>query len=337
MPEAVQTAYRSCPPDIQNRIRRVCEVWRTRNVFEKPILDAIESRISEIDKSKGSSGKKTLMGNNLFSSSSSTGVPKELETVAPLQIAVTKATIAARPHIDAAQSEYVKITDPDAIQPSPPVYAARLSSLIKSLASAESSLSASIKARQALVSDIAKILEINKSALAKDEETYMEVESRKTSTEAKKREVEDAIMKGLASTDSPGALNAEENSPQAYMSERPEVEELTPEPEDLPLDTTSGGLDYIDEQPIETNPALAAALSGFDNGVTTGTVRKASGSGLNGMSAKRRKMSHDEDNAIPDLGPMENLLGSDVPTADDVTGDLDADVNELLAQEGAKA
>ena len=277
------------------------------------------------------------MGNNLFSSSSSTGVPKELETVAPLQIAVTKATIAARPHIDAAQLEYVKINDPDATQPSPPVYAARLSSLIKSLASAESSLSASIKARQALVSDIEKILEINRSALAKDEGTYMEVESRKTSTEAKKREVEDAIMKGLASTDSPGALNTEENDPQAYVSERPEVEELTPEPEDLPPDTMSGGLDYVEEDPAESNPALDAALAGFDDGATTGTIRKASGSGLNGMSSKRRKMSHNEDNPVPDLGPMENLLGSDAPTGDDTIGDLDADVNELLAQESAKA
>ncbi|KAK5239993.1 hypothetical protein LTR40_014117, partial [Exophiala xenobiotica] len=95
MAEAIQTAYRSSPPETQSKIRRVVEVWRTRNVFETPILEAIESRIDEVDKTKGSSGKKTLMGQSLFNSSSSTGMPKELETLGPLQIAVTKEIISA--------------------------------------------------------------------------------------------------------------------------------------------------------------------------------------------------------------------------------------------------
>lgn len=380
MAEAIQTAYRSSPPDIQGKIRRVVEVWRSRNVFEIPILEAIEARIDEIDKSKGSSGKKTLMGNSLFNSSSSTGMPKELETLAPLQIAVTKETITARPAIDAAQTEYTKLNDPSAALPSPPVHAARLSSLIKSLAAAESSVSASIKARKALIADLERILEINKSALAKDEETYLELESRKISSEAKKREVEDGIIRGLAAVDHSSAEAtmgaASIHSPSvdngaAGLSERPEIEELTPEREFASDDYEPGGFDNPNpQQPgpaIESpgsyqpsNPAVAAALAGFSGGdydpLTTfdgdaygntnsmQRIRSASGgSSMNGLNAKKRKLSHGEEDAVPDFGDM-GIVGfgqqetatapSGTAPSDGLLKNLDADVDELVRQEG---
>jgi hypothetical protein len=292
MAEAIQTAYRSSPPEIQSKIRRVVEVWRTRNVFEVPILDAIDGRMDEIDKSKGGGGKKkTLMGQSLFGSSSSTGggLPKELETLAPLQIEVTKQTIAARPALDAAQNEYTKLNDPGAVLPSPPVHAARLSSLIKSLAAAESSVSASIKARKALIADLERILEINKSALAKDDETYLTLDSRKVSTEAKKREVEDAIIRGLTSAEAssatssaatgadpgnhisppgPGAmpgLDTETNNPPlttttgAVLSERPEIEQLTDDEDDYGTTITTGMFDQDAPAPAPA-PASPSTL-----------------------------------------------------------------------------
>ncbi|KAI1607891.1 RNA polymerase II-binding domain-containing protein [Exophiala viscosa] len=381
LPEAIQTAYRSSPPEIQSKIRRVVEVWRTRNVFEAPILQAIEARVDEIDKSKGSGGKKTLMGNSLFNSTSSTGMPKELETLAPLQIAVTKETISARPAIDTAQTEYTKLNDPSAVLPSPPVHAARLSSLIKSLAAAESAVSASIKARKALVADLQRILDINVSSLAKDEETYMQLDSRKTSTEAKKREVEDAIIRGLSSAEqappdntlgagsvgevlSPGLDNGTgaDNSG-FFSSERPEVEALTPEP-----DEDDFGAFYQPQTPPQTepvqlasNPAIAAALAEYSStgnndynplgndfggiGNDYGSAglsraRSSSGPGLNGSSAKRQKMSHGDEEAVPDLGEMGMESFGDTEAAGgeyNPLQDLDDDVSELLRQEGGGA
>ena len=330
MPEAVQTAYRSSTPEIQHKIRRVVEVWKTRNVFEGPIVQAIEARLDDIDKAKGTGGKKTLMGKSLFSSSSGTDMPKELESLAPLQVAVTKATIAARPSIDTAQTEYIKLNDPDAVLPSPPVYAARLSSLIKSLATAESSISESIKTRNALITDLQKILEINKSALAKDEETFMDLSSRKTSTEAKKREVEDSIMKGLAlSENSPETPDGEGRNTRSgsagFISEPPEVEELTPEPEERP---TSVKHEIIDA-PGEVGTAAVTDPAS--------RVRSASSQSLTGISAKRRKLSHGQDNTIPDLGDMGmGNLEQDVATGGSALEDLDADVNELIRQESAR-
>ncbi|KIV90200.1 hypothetical protein PV10_07531 [Exophiala mesophila] len=306
MPEAISTAYRSSPPEIQSKIRRVVEVWRTRNVFDPQTQEAIEARIDQVDKSKGSSGKKTLMGQSLFSSNSSTGMPKELETLAPLQVAVTKETISARPAIDAAQNEYVKLNDPDVTLPSPPVHAARLSSLIKSLAAAESSVSASIKARKALIADLERILDINKSALAKDEQTHLELHSRKISTEAKKREVEDGIIRGLSSVEPDTNHAGNNNNNDEYNPvdglrspplndnghgsnnefNRPEIEALTPEadqdleePDGYDPNASLTSFSQTSAQPpsssttpnpiIPNNPAVSAALArfaGFNSG-----------------------------------------------------------------------
>lgn len=43
--EATATAYRGATNDVQNKLRRVVDVWRQRNVFELPIQEAIETRI----------------------------------------------------------------------------------------------------------------------------------------------------------------------------------------------------------------------------------------------------------------------------------------------------
>ena len=44
--EATATAYKGSTNDIQQKIRRVVEVWRQRNVFEGPILEAVETRVN---------------------------------------------------------------------------------------------------------------------------------------------------------------------------------------------------------------------------------------------------------------------------------------------------
>lgn len=43
--EAVAVAYKGAPHEVQQRIRRVVDVWRERGVFEGPIQQAVEARI----------------------------------------------------------------------------------------------------------------------------------------------------------------------------------------------------------------------------------------------------------------------------------------------------
>lgn len=300
--EAVQQAYRSSGSDIQNKIKRVLEVWKSRNVFEESILQAVQARIDDVDKSK-SSGKKTLMGNSLFASSS-TGMPRELESLGPLQTAVSRTELATRPLVDAAQAEYTKLNDPDNARPSPPVYAAGLSSLIKKLASAEAGLAENIKARKALVTDLKRLTEANESALAKDENLLAEFSEMRTTEEANKREVEDNIMRGLTTTPQ------QDDDTTTANNNRPDVEELTPEPEDMLAPAT----DTPTSVPAR-NLNLQGILAGFgqDNDTIapnpdTHTIPAAS-NGNGPPSSKKRKLSHDTyaastEAAMPDFGAM---------------------------------
>jgi regulator of Ty1 transposition protein 103 len=43
--EATATAYKGATNEVQQKLRRVVEVWRARQIFELPIQEAIEARI----------------------------------------------------------------------------------------------------------------------------------------------------------------------------------------------------------------------------------------------------------------------------------------------------
>lgn len=252
MAEAVQTAYRSSTTEIQQKIRRLIEVWRSRNVFEVPIQDAIEARLDEIDKTRPA-GKKSLMGGSLFGSSTgSGGLPKELESLAPLQLAVSKANLSTTSTLNTANTEYEKLNDPDALLPSPPLYAARLSALLKSLALAESSVAESVKARKALITELEKILETNRTSLNKEETTLTDLQTRKAGTETKRRDVEDNIRRTAnAESDTMyhhGNGERSDNFAPGMDKEmdRPEYEALTPPP--IEALTPPGGSPRMDQQ-----------------------------------------------------------------------------------------
>jgi serine protease inhibitor len=49
--EATATAYKGATNEVQQKLRRVVEVWRQRQIFELPIQEAIEARIEGISKS----------------------------------------------------------------------------------------------------------------------------------------------------------------------------------------------------------------------------------------------------------------------------------------------
>lgn len=48
--DATSAAYKGSSNEYQQRIRRVVEVWRQRNVFDGAILDAVEARIDGTSK-----------------------------------------------------------------------------------------------------------------------------------------------------------------------------------------------------------------------------------------------------------------------------------------------
>ncbi|KAL4979089.1 RNA polymerase II-binding domain-containing protein [Aspergillus desertorum] len=324
--EAVAIAYKGASNDIQQKLRRVVEVWRQRNIFEPPIQDAVEARVDEIDKSR-STGKKPLLGGSLFSGPSGS-TPLELQPLVPLQVALSKAAVAFGTSGATANVEYDKMNDQNTPLPTPPVHAARLSSLLKTLANAESSVSEVIKSRRALIDGLEKLLETNRTALSQEEALAMQLQHRKAETEAKKREVEDAIMRGLSAENTPAA-DSEGAGASGETVFRPAIEGLTPPPVEAitpigspnqqPQDVTSGAdneAQTIGGFSLGFDRPTGAPIAGL-SGIIQPSYGELQQESMNGFQAKKRKVTHGEEDYARFAG-----------------GDLDADVAELLNQEG---
>ncbi len=366
MAEAVQTAYRSSTTEIQQKIRRLIEVWRSRNVFEVPIQDAIEARLDEIDKTRPA-GKKSLMGGSLFGSSSgSGGLPKELESLAPLQLAVSKANLSTTSTLNTANTEYDKLNDQSAQLPTPPLHAARLSALLKSLAIAESSVAEIVKARKALISELEKILETNRTSLDREETTLTDLQNRKNETEAKRRDVEDNIRRAAnAESDTMYSNNGNGERSETFVvgmdkeMDRPEYEALTPPPvEALTPPGGSPRMDQQDEfqfqppaQPADTatgeaesdrNPDVQNLLASMSSAGATipPRARPAAGGqrpgmgmgmGMNGYSGSGSGSGRGNISKKRKVGHQASVGAGELPPGFGL--DLDEDVAEMIRQE----
>lgn len=294
-----------------------------------------------------------MLGGSLFSNSSGPAAPTEIQPLVPLQISVSKSVATANTATATADIEYDKLTDPSKPVPTPPVHAARLSALLKSLASAEGAVLESIKARRALLDGLEKILETNRTALAGEEMQHVEISSRKGIIEAKKREVEDGIMRGLSAESSPTTAhatlttdpthhtNGNNGAHESALSDprRPKMEELTPPPIESLTPVGSPLPETFDTSPAPTSgtthikngrpervqsqlPAPIPAVPGSDllSSLSMPPVRHYAGSptSAGGNAFKKRKLEND----FPDFGGGEDAMA-----------DLDEDVAELLRAE----
>lgn len=255
----------------------------------------------------------------------------------PLQTALTKASVSSTTAVTTANAEYDRMNDPNTPAPTPPVHAARLTQLLKSLANAENSVSEVIKSRQALVDALEKMLNENRAALDKERSLVAQLAERKAETETKKRDVEFAIMQGLAAEDTQynaQAEGAEASRPQVEALTPPPVESLTPvgspkaEPTTIttasaPAETVPASAPPSALQPFSLEPDSPVLEGGGLPGLSTtmASPPAPTDSSSNGVaaggSAKRRKVAH-----------------GDEEYAQYATGELDADVAELLKQEG---
>lgn len=299
-----------------------------------------------------------MLGGSLFSNFSGPSAPTEIQPLVPLQISVSKAVASANSAAATADVEYDKLTDPSKTIPTPPVHAARLSALLKSLASAEGAVLESIKARSALLDGLEKIVDLNKSALVAEGAQHAEFSNRKGLIEVKKREVEDGIMRGLSAESSPAAPHATlipdtkvhingKATPQpqdasSAQLERPHVEELTPPPvesltpvgspraegtQNYPTTSSTSTLVHTQQSPNHSHPApvpVASLLPGVTPGsdllssLSMPPVRHYPGTHSVGNGYKKRKLE-------PDF--------SGFGAGEDAMADLDEDVAELLRAE----
>ena len=124
-----------------------------------------------------------------------------------------------------ANTEFQKQFDTEQL-PAPPVYAARLSSLLKTLDSADAAIKGAIEARRSHIRNIERLLEQSKAALARDEQTATELQAKRQKTEETKDSVEKLIMENMDSGDGEG--EGDRSSGDKTPDESPEIEALTP-------------------------------------------------------------------------------------------------------------
>ncbi|KFY63000.1 hypothetical protein V496_04272 [Pseudogymnoascus sp. VKM F-4515 (FW-2607)] len=324
--EATATAYKGATNDVQQKLRRVVEVWRQRQIFETPIQDSIESRIDELDKNK-SSGKRGFGDGGIFSKGGAS-VPTELVPLVAPQQAITKLTAPTKTAVNAATIDYGKLTDPASVPPSAPVHAARLNGLLKTLANAEGAVAESIKARTLLIEGLEKILNTNRTILSKEQEQLSGLSTQRTEIDSKKREVEDVIMKGFGTGSSPATPTegspGQSHSPTTPAPEvdRPEVEALTP-PAFEPLSPSPAPETQaadVSQPSVETaTPSfssapgsdLLASLSAGPYGQLPATNGHENGEG---SANKRRKINLAYD--FPEMGGDDGMDGIDDDVAE---------------------
>ncbi|KAJ0117622.1 hypothetical protein J7T55_001820 [Diaporthe amygdali] len=295
--EAASVAYKGATPDVQNKVRRVVEVWRDRGVFELPIQAAIESRIEELDKARGA-GKSGLSNSSI----GGPAVPSELAPLVTSAQSVSKLALSLKAKTTSAEQEYAKNTDPKQPTPSAPVYAARLNGLLKTLATAEGAVAECVKARTELIGALEKLLGTNKASLETEQRQLAELAERKTTIEQKKADVEMAIMRGLADQ-APANRDGQSASP-VPEPDRPEVEALTPPPIEDDTDIYNAqGTDSFEPLPAQDSAnAQAQQPTGLETLSSLASQYSAVPVATNGSSGSNKRRKLDSADEIPDLG-----------------------------------
>ena len=182
----------------------------------------------ELDKTR-SSARVGGLGGPIFGGAAAS-IPTELVVLVSPQQTLSKSTPSAKAAVGSAESEYQRVVGTANSAPAPAVHAARLTGLLKTLATAEGAVSECIKARKDLISGLEKLLTSNRESLLEDERQLEELKQRRTSAESEKKDVELAIIGGLP-------MHNKEQTPANRPSgspvpepDRPMVEALTPPP-----------------------------------------------------------------------------------------------------------
>lgn len=284
---------------------------------------------TELDKARGTA-KAGAFGGSIFGSSlGPSSLPGELRDLVTPQQNVSKQVLPVRSSLSTANAEYDKLMNSKDPLPAPPVYAAKLSGLLKHLANAESAVSESVKARKELVAALEKILDTNRAALEADVAQQKKLAQRRQEVDVKRQEVELEIIKGMGG---PGGDDRHQSpqhggpsaSPVEQEPERPEIEALTPpsgDTDDLDFYNNDSGSPqgghqfHAPAQQLHHQPAYPSSAPGIEMLSNLASQYQSVPVAVNGSNKRRRVDSGDD---FPDLG------GDD---------GIDADVAEMIRKE----
>ncbi|KAK0861016.1 hypothetical protein LTR87_017113 [Friedmanniomyces endolithicus] len=258
--DGVGTAYKGAGEGVQGKIRRVVEVWRQRGVFDGAVLDIVEGRMGDVDRGKAggkNGGGMGKLGGSLLGAVVRERCQRDWRA---------KAVVGKEPAVESAEKEAAKMTDPAAVLPTPPVHAARLSAVMRTLANAQGAVEASILARRELLQELEKLVATNRVELEQEEAAVARLVMTREVIEAKKREVEDGIMRGLSNPPSPGVGTPTSGVPAASATQphgkengdAPDAEGFTPPPPEM--ESFTPDLAGIEGAPTEDTVTLDGSI-----------------------------------------------------------------------------
>ncbi|CCC10691.1 hypothetical protein SMACR_04470 [Sordaria macrospora] len=291
--DATALSYKGATSDIQNKLRRVVDVWRERKIFPLEVQDAIDSRLKELDSARSGG---PMFGSTSLSSPAAT-VPPELAPLVTSQQAIAKSAQTLKTSLTTANSDYSKLMDPAHAPSQAPVYAARLNGLLKNLATAEGAVTECIKTREELINALEKMLNSNRQALEAEQSQLRDLGTRKTAVEEKKQAIELSIIGGLPHNAQEPAVGEGRapSSSEGHDIARPQVEALTP-PHVQDHD------DFYDNQSIEQQQPQNghAHPTGSAPGIEMLSALASQYESVPTREAKKRKINETED--FPDVG-----------------------------------
>ncbi|KAK4199885.1 RNA polymerase II-binding domain-containing protein [Triangularia verruculosa] len=311
--EATASAYKGANPDVQNKLRRVVDVWRDRSVFDKDTILSLYERMGELDKSRPTNNGGTFGGSGF--NSSGPPVPSELAPLVTQYQAATRTATPMKTALTNAQTEYEKLSDPATTQTTAlPLQAARLNGLLKNLSNAEGAVAESIRTRREMIRSLEKLLAENQNALQQEEAHMKLLSGRRTEIEQKKNQVEATILGGQVAKQEPGATGDRTST----EPEPPQFEALTPphhsDADDEPMKVEQNG-NHSAVVPQQT-PIFPVVAPGIE--MLSSVAANYQAVPVNG-SSKKRKVAPSDD--FPDLG----------------NDGIDEDVQEMLRKESQSA
>ncbi|CAK7264113.1 hypothetical protein SEPCBS119000_000833 [Sporothrix epigloea] len=334
--EAIASAYKGAPSEVQTKLRRVAEVWHERNIFEAPIQAAVEKRIADFDKAKGAS--RTAISGSIFGSSSASAssaaaaLPQEFEALVVPHRNVTRLLMAAQGSASKANSEYEKIMNSP--PPAAPVFAARLNGLLKTIADGEDALAQMVRARTDLKSVLDNLQTQYQTLLEADQEQLAQLAERRAQVDERKRQVEDKIVRDLArGTDAENGnnmaigLRGDVDGSASPMQDppRPEMEALTPPGND------TDAMDMFGFTEGQSAMSQDAEVEGLADGATTeapqGQIASAIVNSVPGIDVLTQLASQVVPANASGANKRRRIESEDVPDLDD---GIDADVAETL-------
>ncbi|CAN6651835.1 regulator of Ty1 transposition protein 103 [Trichomonascus vanleenenianus] len=174
MPAALASAHRQTSKEVRDKIKRVVDVWRQRQIFGPAVLAAIDTQIKD--------GRPGALSGSL----DALAPPPELKDASDIQKQLNDTDILTTKLQANAVKEYKDLFDTDML-PAPPEYSRKLYGLKQSLSSSILSLGKTIELRRQFVEQLQKLIDTNKARIASDEKLLADFgEKLKHATETKK-------------------------------------------------------------------------------------------------------------------------------------------------------